>query len=161
MSFSLYPRIERRRVVARSMEALLETPVSCCWADTPSEPLRNYHTLFLSKPTCLTANNCAGFDRALVRTGRVDRLLVFEEPKEPEILQALRRLTDAREDREERFAFFCSKLKKVKRTPYCMASLVDFLFRHPTTYVEDFEELLESCADHFALTEEDKVCMFS
>jgi SpoVK/Ycf46/Vps4 family AAA+-type ATPase len=110
---------------------------------------------------CLTANNCAGFDRALVRTGRVDRLLVFEEPKEPEILQALRRLTDAREDREERFAFFCSKLKKAKRTPYCMASLVDFLFRHPTTYVEDFEELLESCADHFALTEEDKVCMFS
>ena len=110
---------------------------------------------------CLTANNCVGFDRALVRSGRVDRLWVFVEPKEPEILLALRRLTDSCANREERFAAFCTKLKKSKKTAFCMATLVDFLFRHPATYLDDFEELMKSCANQTSLSEEDKGVMFS
>jgi ATP-dependent 26S proteasome regulatory subunit len=110
---------------------------------------------------CLTANNCTGFDRALVRTGRVDRLLIFGEPQEPEILAALRRLTEEAEGREERFAAFCCKVKKSKRASFSMASLVDFLFRHPTTYLEDFEKLLKSCADQAALSDEGKGTMFA
>lgn len=103
---------------------------------------------------CLTANSYSGFDQALVRAGRVDRLITFGEPKEAEILAALRRLTADVETREERFTAFCTKLKRAKRSAFCMASLVDFLFRHPTTYLEDFDDLLKSCADHAALSDE-------
>ena len=110
---------------------------------------------------CLTANSSNGFDQALVRAGRVDRIVSFGPPKEPEVLAALRRLTEASENREESFIAFCAKLKKPKKGSFCMASLVDYLFRHPSDYLEKFEELHKTCVDRAALVAEGDHSMFS
>ena len=110
---------------------------------------------------CLTANNSSGFDQALVRAGRVDRILPFVEPKELEVLAALRRLTDSCEKREERFGAFCAKLKKTKKGSICMASLVDHFFRYPVDYLEKFEDLMKNCLDRAALMKEGESSMFS
>jgi len=110
---------------------------------------------------CLTANSSGGFDQALVRAGRVDRIVSFGEPKEPEVLAALRRLTEDSGNREERFVAFCAKLKKPKRGSFCMASLVDFLFRHPSDYLEKFDELNRISVDRVALMKDGDNSMFS
>jgi len=111
---------------------------------------------------CLTANSSSGFDQALVRAGRVDRIVSFGEPKVPEVLAALRRLADVSEGREERFAVFCSKLEKTKgKGAFCMASLIDYLFRHPSDYLAFFEDLTRNCVDRAALMNEGSNDMFS
>lgn len=110
---------------------------------------------------CLTANSTSGFDQALVRCGRVDRIISFGEPKEEQVLAALRRLTEPCDGREERFAVFCSKLKKTKKGTLCMASLVDHLFRHPSDYLEKFEDLMKNFLERSALVKEGEHHMFS
>ena len=113
---------------------------------------------------CLTANCTSGFDEALVRAGRVDRVVAFASPQESEVLAALRRLTDddGRSGRssEDRHAAFCAKAKKLQRS-LCMASVTDHLLRHPADYLETFEELGHRCAAKDALIKEEANDMFA
>ena len=104
---------------------------------------------------CLTANTSTGFDQALVRAGRVDRIVTFREPQPPEVLSALRRLADEGEGREESFAAFCAKVKKIRAGVLCMAAVVDHIFRHPSDYLETFEELEQHCSDRSSLMRDD------
>lgn len=102
---------------------------------------------------CLTSNTCSGLDKALVRPGRIDLIVRFGEPKEPEIMAALQRLSDPGE--EKSFGTFCSKLRKLKKGSLCMSGLVDFLIRHPKDFLEHFEELASRCMHGDEMNEED------
>jgi hypothetical protein len=100
----------------------------------------------------LTANSSSGFDQALVRSGRVDRVVRFGEPQPPEIFAALRRLADEAVDREARFHAFCAQLRNSgKAGDLSMASIVDHVFRHPSDYLETVDELTQSCRERLAL----------
>lgn len=111
---------------------------------------------------CLTSNSCTGLDRALVRPGRVDVILRFVDPKEPEILAALNRLTQLRtgEDRSARFSAFLARLRKLKRGSLCMSGLVDHLFRYPSEYLERVAELESRCTSGDELTEDGPTTLY-
>ena len=109
---------------------------------------------------CMTSNSCVGLDKALARPGRIDVILRFGSPKEPEILAALERLTEPGEARAADRAAFCAKLRKLKKGVLCMAGLVDHLDRHPKDYLEAFEELVQSCSRSEELSEEGPANMY-
>jgi len=106
---------------------------------------------------CLTSNSCTGLDKALARPGRVDVVVRFGDPQEPELLAALERLTTPDGDadaRQARFAAFCARLRKLKRGVVCMAGVVDHLHRHPTDFMETFGEFQQRCVSGAELTED-------
>jgi len=113
----------------------------------------------------LTSNSCVGLDKALARPGRVDIIVHFREPQEPEIMAALERLTEPEEAedaaaRAAKIAQFCAKLRKLKKGCVCMSGVVDHLFRHPRDYLAAFEELEIRCLHGEELSEEGAVSMY-
>jgi len=102
---------------------------------------------------CLTSNTCSGLDKALVRPGRIDLIMRFGEPKEPEVMKALQRLTEP--EKAGNVTTFCAKLRKFKKGSLCMSGLVDYLLRHPKDYLEAFEELAARCIHGDEMNEDD------
>lgn len=88
--------------------------------------------------TFLTANNPERLDQALIRPGRVDRVIRFDYPRKQEIHTAFKDLTG--DTSESGFNKFYQKIKGV-RIP--MSGIVDLLFRYPDNYIEHIDELLE------------------
>jgi hypothetical protein len=85
----------------------------------------------------LTANNPDHLDQALIRPGRIDRILKFDYPRHQEIRTAFFDITDSKNESE--FAEFYKHIKGIKIN---MSSIVDYLFRYPTDYLDNIEELL-------------------
>lgn len=116
---------------------------------------------------CLTSNSCVGLDKALARPGRVDLILRFGDPQEPEILAALDRLAEPRApegaeaaQRSADFGQFCARLRRLKKGSVCMSGIVDHLFRHPRDFLEAFGEFELRCAGGEALSEDGPTSMY-
>jgi chaperone BCS1 len=87
--------------------------------------------------TFLSANNPERLDPALIRPGRIDRIIRFDYPKRSEIEKAFIDLTDSS-------AGFESFYNKIKSMRISMSGIVDYLFRHPTDFLEAINELIEN-----------------
>jgi energy-coupling factor transporter ATP-binding protein EcfA2 len=88
--------------------------------------------------TFITANNPDHLDPAMIRPGRVDKIIKFEGPKRREIEQAFNALTD--DPSGSKFADFYSHIAK---TAISMSGIVDYLFRNPDTYIENIAQLIQ------------------
>lgn len=88
--------------------------------------------------TILTANNPDRLDPALIRPGRIDKIIKFDYPKKDEIKEAFMSLIPSKKDID--FEEFYDKIKNVKCN---MSGFVDYLFRNPDSYLENIEELIK------------------
>jgi len=88
--------------------------------------------------TILTANNPDRLDPALIRPGRIDKIIKFDYPNKEEIKEAFMSLIPSRNDND--FEEFYEKIKKIKCN---MSGFVDYLFRNPDTYLENIDELIK------------------
>lgn len=86
----------------------------------------------------LTANNPDRLDNALIRPGRIDHIVRFDYPRQQEIKEAFFDICETTD--EKLFATFYAKIKGVRVN---MSSLVDYLFRYSTTYMDNIDELLK------------------
>jgi chaperone BCS1 len=86
--------------------------------------------------TIITANNPERLDRALIRPGRVDKIIHFDYPKKPEIKQAFDDMTNGTEEEFEEF------FKTIRNLKISMSGIVDYLFRNQDTYLTNIAELL-------------------
>lgn len=93
--------------------------------------------------TFMTANNPDRLDSALIRPGRIDKIVRFEYPKKPEIRMAFFDIVDDSEaiDKSKEFEEFYTKIKGIKIS---MAGIIDFLFRFYKNreYITNIEELI-------------------
>jgi chaperone BCS1 len=85
----------------------------------------------------LTANNADCLDKALIRPGRIDHIVKFDYPTINEIREAFRDITEC--DDPTTFKNFYAKIQGMQIN---MSSVIDFLFRYPTSFMENIEELL-------------------
>lgn len=86
----------------------------------------------------MTANNPERMDPALLRPGRVDKIIKFEAPRKKEVRDAFMAMTT-----EPDVSKFTEFYKYVANANVCAAAIVDFLFRHPDDYLDHAEELAE------------------
>lgn len=86
----------------------------------------------------MTANNPDRLDSALIRPGRVDKIIKFDYPRRAELKEAFEKLTNCYD--EYKFEEVYEKIKSVKMT---MSAFTDFMFRHPSDYMENLEKLIE------------------
>lgn len=90
--------------------------------------------------TFITANNPDRLDKAIIRPGRIDRIVKFDYPKKREVHAAfMDMITDAT---PEAFGTFYSHISDYRSS---MSGIVDHLFRYPTVEecMENIDELLE------------------
>lgn len=87
--------------------------------------------------TILTANNPDRLDPALIRPGRVDRIINFDHPKRSDILEAFLDLTN----KSDKFDEFYKSIKNMRMS---MSSIIDFLFRYPENFMENIDELIDN-----------------
>lgn len=90
---------------------------------------------------CMTANNPERLDPALVRPGRVDRIVKFDSPQKAEIKEAFNALTMQEANSTTAEAHFAAFYKHVGNLQISMAAIVDFLFRHTADYNDHIDEL--------------------
>ena len=83
----------------------------------------------------MTGNNPERLDSALIRPGRVDQIIKFDYPKKKEVQKAFNAIVS---DDPENFANF---YKNISGSQISMAGIVDYLFRHPTDYLDCISEL--------------------
>jgi len=84
----------------------------------------------------MTANNPDRLDHALIRPGRVDKIVKFDYPRKKEILQAFGVIVGNTEHFDQFY-------KSINGSKISMAAIVDYLFRHPLDYLECIVELNE------------------
>lgn len=89
--------------------------------------------------TILTTNTPQEMDSALVRPGRIDKIIHFGYPKRAEIEQAFKALAQSQSQGQD-FATFHAQVKGIKLS---MSAIVDYLFRYPTEYMDHLDELKE------------------
>lgn len=87
--------------------------------------------------TILTANKPEDLDPAMIRPGRIDRIIKFDYPKKSEIEAVFRDLVGE----DANFEIFYQKIKNQKIN---MSGIVDYLFRHGEDYIEQIDELLNN-----------------
>lgn len=85
----------------------------------------------------LTANNPDRLDPALIRPGRVDHVIKFDYPRQQEVREAFKDITET--DDESLFNEFYQKIKGVRIN---MSSIIDFLFRYHKSWADHIYELL-------------------
>ena len=83
----------------------------------------------------MTGNNPERLDSALIRPGRVDKIIKFDYPKRREVQQAFNAIIE--HGTEEFNTFY----KNISGSEISMAGIVDYLFRHPLDYLECISEL--------------------
>ena len=83
----------------------------------------------------MTGNNPERLDNALIRPGRVDKIIKFDYPKKREVNQAFDAIVghDATK--------FSDFYKSISGSQISMAGIVDYLFRHPDDYLDCISEL--------------------
>jgi hypothetical protein len=86
--------------------------------------------------TFITANNPDRLDHALIRPGRIDKIVKFDKPKKKEIEACFYDMTlDAN---GEKFAKFYEQIAPLNTS---MSGIVDYLFRNPEEYMECIDDL--------------------
>jgi hypothetical protein len=90
--------------------------------------------------TVLTANNPERLDPALIRPGRIDKIIKFDYPKKTDVEKAFMDLVDPALATKDMFDAFYNKVKKVRIN---MSALVGYLFKYPTGFMESIVELLD------------------
>jgi chaperone BCS1 len=80
----------------------------------------------------MTANNPKRLDNALVRPGRVDKIVQFEYPRKREINDAFNSIVGGSDFNE---------FHKLLKGDISMAAIIDYLFRHPDDYLANIDEL--------------------
>ena len=83
----------------------------------------------------MTGNNPERLDNALIRPGRVDKIIKFDYPKKREVHQAFDAIVGHSEDKFRDF------YKSISGSQISMAGIVDYLFRHPEDYQDCISEL--------------------
>ena len=86
----------------------------------------------------ITANNPENMDKALLRPGRVDKIIKFDFPDKNIIKYAFDDLVD--DLYKDLFETFYEKIKKLKLN---MSSIIDYLFRNSDTFIVNIDELLD------------------
>lgn len=86
----------------------------------------------------MTANNPDRLDPALIRPGRVDKIIKFDYPRKKEICDAFECLVSA--PTSDELDRFYNSIKDVKVS---MSAVMDYLFRHPDDYLDNTSELIE------------------
>lgn len=84
----------------------------------------------------ITANNPSNMDSALLRPGRIDKILKFNYPEMNTIKEAFDNLVNKNKLKD--FDNFYQKIKKMELN---MSSIIDYLFRNPDTFNDNIEEL--------------------
>lgn len=84
--------------------------------------------------TFMTANNAKLLDKALIRPGRIDKIVYFDFPKKSEIREAFMHMTDGLN-----FDDFYNQIKNKKIN---MSGIIDYMFRNETTYMKNIHQLL-------------------
>lgn len=87
--------------------------------------------------TFISANNPDRLDHALLRSGRVDKIVKFDYPKKKEIHSAFMDMAEGAT--QEQFDHFYNAIKHVTMS---MSAIIDYLFRNPDTYMDNIDELL-------------------
>lgn len=95
--------------------------------------------------TFITANNPDRLDSALIRPGRVDKIIKFDYPRKSEIKQAFDDMVEPDPNTNAppvNFEEFYSHIKIIKIT---MAGIIDYLFRYyyDNLYITKINELIE------------------
>ena len=85
----------------------------------------------------MTANNPERLDPALIRPGRVDKIIKFDYPRKKEINDAFNAIIGDSQDNFNNF------YKTINGSNISMAGIVDYLFRHPRDYLDAVSELNE------------------
>lgn len=85
--------------------------------------------------TFMTANNPKQLDKALVRPGRVDKIVQFDYPRKSEIKEAFMHLTDGLS-----FDAFYDRIRTHKIN---MSGIIDYLFKNEVDYIKNIDQLLE------------------
>lgn len=92
----------------------------------------------------MTANNPDRLDHALIRPGRIDKILRFDYPKKTEIRMAFFDIINDNEiiDKNKEFEEFYALIKGIKIS---MAGIIDFLFRYYENreYITNIQELID------------------
>ena len=83
----------------------------------------------------MTGNNPERLDNALIRPGRVDKIIKFDYPKKREINDAFKAIVGGSEDEFKNF------YKNIAGSQISMAGIIDYLFRHPEDYLDCISEL--------------------
>ena len=86
----------------------------------------------------ITANNPNNLDSALIRPGRIDKIVKFDYPKKAEIMEAFYSITE----QDPASLTFPQFYDKIKTHRISMSGIIDYLFRHPTNYLEHVESEL-------------------
>jgi len=88
----------------------------------------------------ITANNPNNLDPALIRPGRIDKIVTFDYPKKTEIMAAFYAITE----QDPTTLTFAKFYDIIKTHRMAMSAIIDYLFRHPTDYLDHVEtELIQ------------------
>jgi chaperone BCS1 len=96
----------------------------------------------------ITTNFPDKLDSALLRPGRIDKIINFDYPKKEEIKEAFISLIGS----DDKFDSFYNKIKHLKIS---MAFIIDYLFRYTDDYLENISELITqyNCIQQFTKEE--------
>lgn len=91
--------------------------------------------------TILTANHSDRLDSALIRPGRVDKIIKFDYPKKNEIKEAFNSLIESLNEQEKNknFEIFYEKIDNIRCN---MSGIIDYLFRYQNEYLDNIEEFI-------------------
>lgn len=92
----------------------------------------------------ITANNPDRLDPALLRPGRIDKIIKFDYPKKKDIEEAFYAVTEQDPNNVQSQSNFTKFYEVIKSMRISMSGIIDYLFRNPIEYMEHIDtELIQ------------------